>query len=80
MAIGDLKNDGRPGVVTPIGTSTAPVKILLNNGAGGFGTAIDYGPNNASSAVIGDFIATATPIQPLGRSTRASALIFVMLL
>jgi hypothetical protein len=54
LAIGDVDGDGTPDIVTA--NASGSVSVLLGNGHGDFGTAVDYPVGTgAASVVLGDF-------------------------
>jgi VCBS repeat-containing protein len=64
LALGDLDGDGDLDIAAA-NTSALGVAVLLNNGAGAFGTLATYGnvspPNNTQTVVIGEFTGAGAP-------------------
>ncbi|HEY7423311.1 MAG TPA: VCBS repeat-containing protein [Gemmataceae bacterium] len=72
VALGDFNKDGK----LDIATTGAQMNVLLNNGAGGFGTAQQVGPAG-STLVVGDFNGDGFP--DLAQNDASSAIIDVLL-
>ncbi|MGI8788501.1 MAG: FG-GAP repeat domain-containing protein [Pyrinomonadaceae bacterium] len=64
-AVGDVNNDGKPDLVTlnKATSNSQPLSVFLNNGAGGFGTALNLtdGTLSPNAVVIGDYNKDGNP-------------------